>query len=108
CSFSALEPLVFPSRPSGESLVNVAEHLNALRAIEPPVVVHPTPHHRVRQTSQVLQLLIISGGRHPPLANGFTDRSGGLDADRRQEAYEGACPPALRASRLDGVSNAVA
>src|SRR4051812_45187795 len=43
----APEPRVFPLRPFPESLIEVTEHLNAPRAIEPPVVVQPAPHHRV-------------------------------------------------------------
>src|SRR5262249_22278739 len=46
-SCSALEPLELPSRPLSEGLVEMPEHLNALRAIEPPVVIQPAPHHRV-------------------------------------------------------------
>jgi hypothetical protein len=34
-----------------EGLVEMAEHLNALRAIEALVVVHPAPHHRVGEAS---------------------------------------------------------
>ena len=65
-----------------ESLIEVTEHLNALRAVKPPIVVHPSPHRRVGQASQILQTLIVPGGRHSPLANGLPDRLGGLVADR--------------------------
>ncbi len=103
----AFEPLVFPSRPACESLVDMTEHLNVLRAVEPPVVIHPAPHHRVHEASQVLQLLVVSGGRHPPLANSFPDRLGGLGADRRQETHKVPSPPVLRASRLERISQEV-
>src|SRR3954464_5226582 len=52
---------------------SVTEHLNAPRAIEPPVVVQPAPHHRVRKASQILQALVVPGGRHPPAADGLPD-----------------------------------
>src|SRR6516164_2003474 len=107
CSFPAFEPLVFPSRPARDSLVDMTEHLNALRAVEPPVVIHPAPHHRVHEASQVLQLLVVSGGRHSPLANSFPDRLGGLGADRRQETHKVPSPPVLRASRLERISQEV-
>jgi hypothetical protein len=42
-TLSAFEPLVLPSRPPSEGLIKVAEHLNALRSIEPPVVIQPAP-----------------------------------------------------------------
>src|SRR5262249_11516270 len=82
-------------------------HLNALRAVEPPVVIHPAPHHRIHKPSQVLQLVVVSGGGHPPLANGFPDRLGGLGADRRQETHKVASPPVPRASRLERISQEV-
>src|SRR5262249_32985567 len=103
----AFEPLVFPSRPARESLVDMTEHLNALRAIEPPVVIHPAPHHRVHEASQVLQLLVVSGGRHPPLANSFPDRVGGLGGVRRQETNKVPPPRVLRASRLERIPKEV-
>ena len=106
-AFSTLEPLELPPRPSCESLIEVTEHLNALRAVKPPVVVHPSPHHRVGQASQILQTLVVPGGRHSPLANGLPDRLGGLGADRRQEADEVLPPAVLRASRLEGVAEEV-
>src|ERR1700736_1208828 len=81
----------------------MAEHLNTLRAIEAPVVVHPAPHHRVGEASKVLQALVIPGGRHPPLADGLAYRPGGLGADRRQETNEKLSPPVLRSSRLEGI-----
>src|SRR5208337_1920820 len=107
CSFSTLEPLEFPPRPSCESLIKVAEHLNALRAVEPPIVVHPSPHRRVGQAGKVLQSLVVPGGRHSPIADGLPDRLGGLGADRRQEADEILPPAVLRASRLEGVAEEV-
>src|SRR6516162_6634136 len=70
-SFSALEPLVLPSHPLPESLIEVAEHLETLRAIEPPVVVQQAPHHRIGEARQILQALVIPGGCHPPVANGL-------------------------------------
>src|SRR3982751_1421671 len=103
----ASEPRVLPLRPFPESLVEGAEHLNAPRAIEPPVVVQPAPHHRVRKASQILQALVIPGGRHPPVADGLPDRRRGLGADRRQEAHEVSPPPVLRPSRLEGVAEEV-
>src|SRR3954449_8974001 len=103
----ASEPRVFPLRPFPESLIEVTEHLNAPRAIDPPVVVHPAPHHRVRKASQILQALVVPGGRHPPAADGLPDRRRGLGADRRQEADEVSPPPVLRPSRLEGVAEEV-
>src|SRR5215471_462239 len=69
-AFSAFEPLKLPSHPLSEGLVEMPEHLNALRAVEPPVVVQPAPHHRVGESRQILQALVIPGGRHPPVADG--------------------------------------
>src|SRR4051812_18645604 len=103
----ASEPRGLPLRPFPESLVEGAEHLNAPRAIEPPVVVQPAPHHRVRKASQTLQALVVPGGRHPPAADGLPDRRRGLGADRRQEADEVSPPPVLRPSRLEGVAEEV-
>src|SRR3954469_12854277 len=103
----ASEPRGFPLRPFPEGLVVVAEHLNAPRAIEPPVVVQPAPHHRVYKASQILQALVIPGGRHPPAADGLPDRRRGHGADRRQEADEVSPPPVLRPSRLEGVAEEV-
>src|SRR5262249_23934295 len=80
------------------------EHLNALRAIEPPVVVQPARHHRVGEARQILQALVVPGGRHPPVADGLAYRRGGLGADRRQERYEKLIPPVLRSSRVGGVT----
>src|SRR3954451_23694725 len=100
-------PRVFPLRPFPESLIEVTEHLNAPRAIEPPVVVQPAPHHRVRKASQILQALVVPGGRHPPAADRLPDRRRGLGADRRQEADEVSPPPVLRPSRLEGVAEEV-
>src|SRR4051794_33372075 len=111
----ASEPCVLPLCPFPESLVEVAEHLNAPRAIEPPVGVQPALHHRVRKASQILQALVVPGGRHPPVADGLPDRRRSLGADRRpelgadrrQEADEVASPPVLRPSRLEGVAEEV-
>src|SRR3954462_11919238 len=103
----APEPRVLPLRPFPESLIEVTEHLNAPRAIEPPVVVQPAPHHRVHKASQILQALVVPGGRHPPVADGLPDRRRGLGADRRQEAHEVSPPPVLRPSRLEGVAEEV-
>src|SRR5262245_3992915 len=80
------------------------EHLNALRAIEPPVVVQPAPHHRVGKSRQVLQALVIPGGRHPPVADGLTYPLGGLGTDGRQETDEELSPPVLLSSRVEGAS----
>src|SRR5271157_4582966 len=96
--------LELPPRPLGEGHVEMTEHKNTLRAVEAPVVVHPAPHRRVGETSQILQALVIPGGRHSPRANGLPDRLGGLGADSRQEADEVAPPPILRPSRLEGAS----
>src|SRR3954466_2746682 len=106
-TFPAPEPRVLPLCPFPESLIQVTEHLNAPRAIEPPVVVQPAPHHRVHKASQILQALVIPGGRHPPAADGLPDRRRGLGADRRQEADEVSPPPVLRPSRLEGVAEEV-
>src|SRR5215467_298509 len=106
-AFSAFEPLKLPSRPLSEGLVEMPEHLNALRAVEPPVVVQPAPYHRVGEARQVLQALVIPSGRHPPFADGLTYRLGGLGADRRQEIYEKLPPPVLRSSRMEGVPEEV-
>src|SRR3954447_21189135 len=103
----ASETCVLPLCPFPESLVEVAEHLNAPRAIEPSVVVQPALHHRVRKTSQILRALVVPGGRHPPAADGLPDRCRGLRADRRQEADEVSPPPVLRPSRLEGVAEEV-
>src|SRR3954447_12500601 len=65
------------------------------------------PHHRVRKASQILQALVIPGGRHPPAADGLPDRRRGRGADRRQEADEVSPPPVLRPSRLEGVAEEV-
>ena len=97
-TFPAPEPRVLPLLPFPESLIHVTEHLNAPRAIEPPVVVQPAPHHRVHKASQILQALVVPGGRHPPAADGLPDRRRGLGADRRQEADEVSPPPVLRPS----------
>src|SRR5215831_3834484 len=106
-AFSAFEPLKLPSHPLSEGLVEMPEHLNALRAIEPPVVVQPAPHHRVGESRQILQALVIPGGRHPPVADGLAYRLGGLGTDRRQETYEKLSPPVLCSSRVEGVPEEV-
>src|SRR5215470_4976426 len=106
-TLSAFEPLELPSRPASEGLIEVAKHLNALRAIEPPVVVQPASHHRVGEARQVLQALVIPGGRHPPIADGLADLLGGLGADRRQEINEKLSPPVLRSPRLEGVTEEI-
>src|SRR5215467_3184687 len=106
-AFSALEPLVLPSRPTSEGLIKMAKHLNALRAIEPPVVIQPAPHHRVGEVRQILQTLVVPGGCHPPIADCMADLLGGLGADRRQEADEELSPPVLRSPRLEGIAEEV-
>src|SRR5262249_33440745 len=106
-SFSAFEPLELPSRPLSEGLVEMPEHLNALRAIEPPVVVQPAPHHRVGEPRQILQALVVPGGRHPPVADGLAYRRGGLGADRRQETYEKLSPTGLCSARVERVPEEV-
>src|SRR3974377_128912 len=83
------------------------EHLNTLRAIEPPKVVQPSPHHRVGESRQVLQALVIPGGRHPPAADGLTDLLGCFGTDGRQGDHEKLSPPVLRSSRVEGVSKEV-
>src|SRR5215471_19210725 len=62
-AFSAFEPLKLPSRPLSEGLVEMPEHLNALRAVEPPVVVQPAPYHRVGEARQVLQAPVLRSSR---------------------------------------------
>src|SRR5262245_41512768 len=104
---SALEPLVLPSHPMSEGLIKVAEHLNALRAIEPPVVVQPAPHHRVSEVRQILQALVIPGGCHSPSADGLADLLGGLCANRRQEIDKELSPPVLCSSRVEGIAEEV-
>src|SRR5262245_35260332 len=85
----------------------MAEHLNALRAIEPPVVIQPAPHHWVAEVRQILQALVVPGGCHSPSADGLADLLGRLGADRRQETNEELSPPVLRSSRLEGVAKEV-
>ena len=83
------------------------EHLNTLRTIEPPVVVQPSPHHRVGEARQVLQALVVPGGRHSPIADGLAYRLGCFGTDGRQEADEEFSPPVLRPSRVEGVPEEV-
>src|SRR6185295_10224373 len=85
----------------------MAEDLNAPRPIELAVVVHPATHRRIDEPSQVLQALIVPGRRQPPLADGCSDRFGGLDADRWQEAHERLAPAILGPTRLEGVAQEV-
>jgi hypothetical protein len=106
-TFSAFEPLELPSRPLSEGLVEMPEHLNALRAIEPPVVIQPAPHHRVGEARQILQALVVPGGCHPPVADGLAYRFGCFGTDRRQETDEELSPPVLRSSRVEGVPEEV-
>jgi len=68
-SRSTAQPLVLPSRPCSEGLVEMAEDLHALRPVVPAVVVHPAAHRRVGEPRQILQTLVVPGGGHPP----FTD-----------------------------------
>src|SRR5215475_4719317 len=106
-AFSAFEPLKLPSHPLSEGLVEMPEHLNALRAVEPPVVVQPAPHHRVGESRQILQALVIPGGRHPPITDGLANPLGGLGTDRRQEIDKELSPPVLCSSRVEGVPEEV-
>src|SRR5262249_30537697 len=106
-AFSALEPLVLPSHPLPEGLMEMAEHLDTLRAVKPPVVVQPAPHHRVGESRQILQALVIPGGRHPPTADGLADPLGGLGTDRRQETNKEVSPPVLRSSGVEGIAEEI-
>src|SRR3989304_6444149 len=105
--FSAPEPLVLPSRPRREGLVEMAEHLHTLRTVEPPVVVQPPPHRRVDEPRKILQALVVPGGRHPPFSDGRTDRLGRLGTDRRQKAHKILSPAILRSSWLEGIAQEV-
>src|SRR5262249_40103453 len=90
-----------------EGLMEMAEHLDTLRAVKPPVVVQPAPHHRVGESRQILQALVIPGGRHPPTADGLADPLGGLGTDRRQETNKKVSPPVLRSSGVEGIAEEI-
>src|SRR5262245_19120774 len=97
------KPLELSLRPTCQGLVEVAKYLNTLRPIEAAVVVHPAAHRRVDEPRQIFQLLVVPGGRHPPLADGRADRRGCFGADRRQEAHKELPPAILGTPRLEGV-----
>src|SRR4029079_3321605 len=71
------------------------------------VVVHPATYRRIDEPRQILQALIVPGGRHPPLPDGGTNRLGRLGADRREEAHEVLPPMILCPSRLEGIAQEV-
>jgi hypothetical protein len=48
-----------------------APRRSAVMAKPGTIRVHPAPHHRVGETSQILQAMVVPGGRHSPRANGL-------------------------------------
>src|SRR6266542_807045 len=93
-ALSTSQPFELPPRPSCESLVQVTKDQHTLRSIEPTVVVDPATYRWVDEPRQILQALVVPVGRHPPFANGGSDRLGGLGADRRKKAHK-ELPPAI-------------
>ena len=105
--FSISQPFVFPSRPSGESRVDVVQDCDALRAVVPPVIVHPSPHHGIDQLCQVFEPLVVPNRGYPPCADGLPDSFGRLGADRRQETDEVLALPVSRPSWLECVAQEI-
>ena len=92
------------ARPGARDPAPIRPHLNALRAIEAPVGVHPAAHRRINQAGHFLQRLVVSGGRQPPRTNGASHLPGSLIADVRQKADEVAPLAALGPPVLKGVA----
>src|SRR5580704_2355829 len=98
-ALSTTKPLVLPTYPRHEGALQVTEDLNALRAVEPAVVVHPPPDHGVAKPRDVFQALVVPGRCHPPSSNGVAHGLRGRGADRGEEAHEVLPRAVLRASR---------
>src|SRR6266542_3554731 len=106
-ALSTSQPFELPSRPSCEGLVQVTKDQHTLRSIKPTVVVDPATYRWIDEPRQILQALVVPVGRHPPFANGGSDRLGGLSADRGKKAHEELSPAILRPPRLKGVAQEV-
>src|SRR2546425_13103144 len=103
---SSSKPPILPSHPRGEGLIEMAKDLNTLGPIESSVVVHPATHHRVDDSGQVLQPLVVPGGGHLPFGDGLPNRLGGLGTHRRKKAHEEFSPAILCPSRLEEIGRA--
>src|ERR1700674_31171 len=104
---TASQPFVLPPRPFGQHLIEMSEDPNTLRALKPPVVVHPATDRGVDELRQILQRLVVPGGSQTPLADRGANRLGCLGADRRHEAHEEFSLPVLDPPRLEGVAQEV-
>jgi hypothetical protein len=80
----AAEPLVFAHSPADQIPVDVSQGRDQPGRIEPPVIVHPTPDHRVDQIRQVLKVGTVPAVQPPP-ADLMTERFQRLVRRRRRE-----------------------
>ena len=103
-TFPSSESSVFPSRPSSEGFIEMAKDLNTFRAIKPSVIVHPATHYGIHESCQILQMLVITSGGHPPFADGCTYRFGSFGAHCWQKAHKMLSPTIFGPSRLEGLS----
>jgi hypothetical protein len=85
----------------------MAKDLNTLRPVKPTIVVHPATHSRIDESREIFQTLVVSGGSHPPFADGLPDLLGSFRTDRRQKAHEELPIAILCPSRLEGVAQEV-
>src|SRR4029077_6142778 len=106
-AFAPPESSVFPSRPSSEGHVEMAKDLNTLRAVKPAVIVHPATHCGVHESRQILQMLVVASGGHPPFSNSGTYRFGSFGAHRWEKAHKMLPPAILCPPRLEGVAQKV-
>ena len=62
--------LVFPRRPPSEHAIEVLPERIECRAVEPPIVLNPTPDDRVKHTGKTLKRRVAAQAQLPR-----TDRS---------------------------------
>jgi hypothetical protein len=106
-AFAPPESSVFPSRPSSKGFIEMAKDLNTFRAVKPSVIVHPATHCGVHESRQILQMLVVTSGGHPPFSDSCTYRFGSFGAHRWQKAHKMLSPAILCPPRLEGVAQKV-
>ncbi len=85
----------------------MAKDLNTFRAVKPAVIVHPATYCGVHESRQILQMLVVTSGGHPPFSDSCTYRFGSFGAHRWQKAHKVLSPAILCPPRLEGVTQKV-
>jgi hypothetical protein len=68
---------------------------------------HPATHYGIHEARQILQMLVLTRGGHPPFADACTYRFGSFGAHCGQKAHKMLSPTILGPSRLEGITQKV-